>query len=71
MTVKAIYKQGLFKPVTPVNLPENAEVEIVLPDEKEDFARHERTRKEIIAILSRSYETGESDLAERHNEHQP
>jgi len=27
--------------------------------------------RKIYAILSRSYETGRADLAERHNEHQP
>ena len=71
MTVKAIYENGVFRPVTPVNLPEMSEVEVVLPADIAEFARRETARKEIMEILSRSYETGRTDLAERHNEHQP
>ncbi len=70
MTVKAIYENGVFRPVTPVNLPEMSEVEIVLPADSAEFARRETARKEIMEILSHSYETGRTDLAERHNEHQ-
>ncbi|HEX4125731.1 MAG TPA: antitoxin family protein [Tepidisphaeraceae bacterium] len=57
MTVKAIYQNGVFRPVKPVDLPEMAEVEVVLPaDAAEDaeFARNEKDRQEIMEVLSRS-----------------
>jgi predicted DNA-binding antitoxin AbrB/MazE fold protein len=74
-TIRAVYENGIFRPITPVDLPEGSEVTIepksngpvssppVTPDEA-DLAT-------IYEILSRSYETGEADLAARHNEHQP
>jgi len=31
MTVKAIYENGVFKPIEPVELPEQTEVEVLLP----------------------------------------
>ena len=71
MTVKAIYENGMFRPLTPVSLPEKAEVEVVLPEDQEEFARRERARLEVMEIMSRRYRSGQSDTAERHNEHQP
>jgi predicted DNA-binding antitoxin AbrB/MazE fold protein len=67
MTIRAIYEGGVFRPTEPVNLPERAEVEVVLPtrsgeDEKLDA---------IYRIMGESYASGETDVAERHNEHQP
>lgn len=75
MTVRAIYENGVFTPASPVNLPEKSEVElearVVEPDTPENRARHEQAQKEIYEILSRRYNTGQTDTAERHNEHQP
>jgi predicted DNA-binding antitoxin AbrB/MazE fold protein len=71
MTVRAIYENGTFRPLTPVNLPEKAEVEVVLPGDQEEFARRERARIEVTEILSRRHRSGQTDTAERHNEHQP
>jgi len=71
MTVKAIYENGIFRPVTPVSLPENAEVEVVLPPDQEEFARREQARQEVAEILSRRYASGQTDTADRHKEHQP
>jgi predicted DNA-binding antitoxin AbrB/MazE fold protein len=71
MTVKAIHQNGVFRPVNPVSLPEMAEVEVLLPTEvpeDAEFAQNEKDRQEIIEILSRSYDTGDPGLAERHNE---
>lgn len=70
MTVRAIYEKGMFRPLSPVNLPENAEVEVVLPTDAET-PEQRRAREEIMEILSRRYYSGQSDTAERHNEHQP
>ena len=68
-TIHAIYENGVFRPTEPVELPDQCQVEFE--------PRLIGTRaapapmQNIYEILSRSYETGESDLAERHDEHQP
>jgi predicted DNA-binding antitoxin AbrB/MazE fold protein len=70
MTVRAIYENGVFRPTKPVQLPEKSEVEFdpkVVNGEQDDRTAQER----IYALLGQSFETGETDLAERHNEHQP
>jgi predicted DNA-binding antitoxin AbrB/MazE fold protein len=74
MTVRAIYENGLFRPLKPVSLPENAEVDIVLPEEsggETNSVQHGQGREKIMEILSRRFRSGRTDLAERHNEHQP
>lgn len=75
MMVKAIYANGQFRPVTPVNLPEMAEVELhfatIEPSADQESATDRQAREEVMEILSRTYETGQTDTAARHNEHQP
>ena len=75
MTVKAIYENGMFRPVTPVSLPEKAEVELHFaaaePSVGEESAADRRAREEVLEVLSHSYDTGQTDTAARHNEHQP
>lgn len=75
MTVKAIYQKGMFRPVQPVNLPENAEVELSIatgqPGGEQESAADRRAREEVLEILSHSYDTGQADTAARHNELQP
>lgn len=70
MTVRAIYEQGVFRPLGPVNLPDKAEVVVVLPAEN-PAADAEANLDSIYDILGESYASGETDVAERHNEHQP
>jgi predicted DNA-binding antitoxin AbrB/MazE fold protein len=70
MVIRAIYENGVFRPLNPVNLPEKAEVEIVLPKEA-NIRPPTKAMGKIYEILSRSYDTGQPDLAERHNDHQP
>ena len=66
VTVRAIYENGVFRPMGPVDLPEKAEVEIVLPDNaKKDHLTA------IYRIMGEVYASGEPDVPERHNEHQP
>jgi predicted DNA-binding antitoxin AbrB/MazE fold protein len=74
MTVKAIYNHGVFRPVQPVDLPEDAEVQVVLPSEAPPdtaVAAREQARVDIFEILSHRYPTGQTDTAARHDEHQP
>ena len=67
--VHAVYDQGVFRPTTAVELPEPCEVEfepriVGKPDDAQHLAR-------VADILSRRYASGQTDLAARHNEHQP
>ena len=70
MTVRAIYENGVFRPTEPVNLPEKAQVEFepkLLAPDGDDGAAQERVYK----LLGKSFPSGHTDTAERHNEHQP
>ena len=67
MTIRAIYENGVFRPTEPVNLPENSEVEVLLPAPAPGDERLES----IYRVMGESYASGEPDVAERHDEHQP
>ena len=74
-TVHAIYENGVFRPVEPVDLPERTPVEFeprVLAEASEPPPppMSEGLAK-IYEILGRRYSSGHTDTAERHNEHQP
>jgi len=74
MTVKAIFRSGVFQPVRPVNLPENCEVQVLLPEETAgdvESSDQEQASRDIFEILSHRYPTGQTDTAARHNDHQP
>ena len=78
-TIHAIYENGVFTPTEEVDLPERCEVTFApqpvkgtrfeprsVPAEIDDDGM-----KRIYEILSERYSSGETDVAERHNEHQP
>ena len=71
MTVRAIFENGVFRPTEQVNLPEKSRVEfepkIIADGDQDDVAAQER----IYELLGRTMESGETDVAERHDEHQP
>ena len=70
MTVHAIFENGVFRPTETVSLPEHTRVEFepkIIAPAKEDTTVQQR----IFDVLMRSYDTGQTDAAARHNEHQP
>ena len=69
-TIHAVYEKGVFRPLENVELPERTEVEFEPRVIRNQPARA-GAMEEIYKILSERYETGESDIAARHNEHQP
>ena len=77
--IPAVYENGVFRPLGPVDLPEKCEVEVVPKPEQEpvseidfsDEARAARNMEAVYEILSHRHRSGRSDLSERHNEHQP
>jgi predicted DNA-binding antitoxin AbrB/MazE fold protein len=71
--IRAIFENGVFKPTEPVNLPERSSVEVRVvgkPPLANENGR-DAQRKELFDILSRDYDTGQTDAAARHDEHQP
>jgi predicted DNA-binding antitoxin AbrB/MazE fold protein len=68
-TIHAIYENGSFRPVGNVDLPDPCEVEF----EPRIVQQDSESQKidDIYAVLAERYHTGEHDIAERHNEHQP
>jgi predicted DNA-binding antitoxin AbrB/MazE fold protein len=69
-TIHAIYESGVFRPLESVELPERTEVEF----EPRPVAQQEDRKgllDDIYATLGERYQSGEHDVAARHNEHQP
>ena len=75
MSLHAVFENGVFRPVERVDLPERSQVLIEVhpaPQPAESGAiAPDGGWDAVYAILSRSYPTGEPDLAARHDEHQP
>jgi len=67
-TVHAIFENGVFRPTKPVELPEAAEVEfeprLVTPPKA-------GTLEGVYRVLSQRFESGERDVAARHEECRP
>jgi predicted DNA-binding antitoxin AbrB/MazE fold protein len=76
MTMEAVFKNGVFTPVEPVDLPENTRVAFqarvleTRATEANEIERQAESTKRLMAILLQSSPSGETDSAERHNEHQ-
>jgi len=73
MVIQAIYENGVFRPVSPVDLPEQTRVNIVPQNESasEEVNLSPEGMDAIYAALDQSFDCPDSpsDLAERHNEH--
>lgn len=66
MTVKAVYQNGVFKPKEPVRLPEDTEVEVVIPGSvlpDIDDPTGWKATEDLIGFIDHA----PSDLAERHD----
>lgn len=69
-TVHAVFEHGVFRPLGTVELAERTEVEF----EPKVIGIKEPppgSMDAIYEIMSHRFNTGEHDIAERHNEHQP
>ncbi len=76
MTIRAVYENGVFRPIEKVEFPDPCEVEIDVrqlkpePPQTPQAPMSEGLAK-IYEILGRRHSSGFTDTAERHNEHQP
>ena len=68
-TIHAIFENGIFRPVEPVNLPDRCEVEVEVRTVRPGAGQP--SLDDVYAILSKRFNSGEHDVAARHNEHQP
>ncbi len=68
-TIHAIYENGVFQPTESVEIPERSVVELKVRLIKE--GSQIPGLDAVYAILGRRFNSGEHDVAERHNEHQP
>jgi len=76
MTIRAIYENGVFRPTEPVALAEGTEVQVQVREEAVDVRAlvppgTDEGLIHVYEILGRRFNSGHSDTAERHNEHQP
>lgn len=69
-TIHAIFEDGVFRPSEPVGLPEGSEVEFE-PRIVGGGNGNGATLTGVYEILGRRFDSGESDVSARHNEHQP
>jgi predicted DNA-binding antitoxin AbrB/MazE fold protein len=67
--IHAIYENGVFRPVQPVDLPDRCEVEVEVRSIKAELQRP--SLDDVYAILNERFDSGEHDVAARHDEHQP
>lgn len=69
MTIQAVFENGVFRPTGQVELPEHAVVEFEPRVVSEQTGTP--TLDGVYEVLGRRFRSGESDVAARHNEHQP
>ena len=72
--VNAIYENGVFRPVEPVELPNNTPVELELrirEEQAQALVPMSEGLAKVYAILGERYISGHTDTAARHDEHQP
>ena len=68
---EAIYEGGVFRPIEPIMLPDKSRVKLELCVENGTPSNDDDSLEDIYEILDRRYTTGITDLAARHDEHQP
>jgi predicted DNA-binding antitoxin AbrB/MazE fold protein len=67
--IHAIFEDGVFRPIDAVELPDRCHVEFEprIIEAKSSMPDLDS----VYAILNKRFESGEADVAARHNEHQP
>lgn len=67
--VQAIYENGVFRPLNPVHLPDQSYVEFEPRVAERDLTAP--SLDVVYALLNQRFQSGQSDVAARHDEHQP
>lgn len=76
MNVRAVFENGVFRPMEIVKLAEGTVVELQVVEEVVDVRSlvppgTDEGLIQVYEILGRRFNSGHHDTAERHNEHQP
>jgi predicted DNA-binding antitoxin AbrB/MazE fold protein len=76
MTIRAVFENGVFRPVDQVKLAEGTVVDLQVMEELVDVRSlappgTDEGLIRVYEILGRRFDSGHHDTAERHNEHQP
>jgi predicted DNA-binding antitoxin AbrB/MazE fold protein len=71
-TIHAVYENGVFRPVEPVDLPEHTTVEFEprIKEAQPSPATSDGLAK-VYAILGERFQSGHTDTAARQNEQRP
>lgn len=67
--IHTVYEDGVFRPTEAVEIPENSEVEVEIRVIKQ--GPKVPSLDEVYAILGERFDSGEHDVAARHDEHRP
>jgi predicted DNA-binding antitoxin AbrB/MazE fold protein len=78
-TIRVVFEDGVFRPLVPVTLPEHAEFDVEprpvnSPTQENGTERRfgsEEGMRKVYEILGERFDSGYTDTAARHNEHQP
>ena len=68
-TIHAIYENGVFRPIEALDLPDHCQVEFEIRLVVEGEVAS--SLDDVYDILSESFDGGQIDDAEKHNEHLP
>ncbi|MCO6458539.1 MAG: antitoxin family protein [Pirellulaceae bacterium] len=76
MTIRAVFENGVFRPMEQVKLAEGTVVDLDVIKEAVDVRSlappgTDEGLIQVYEILGRRFSSGHHDTAERHNEHQP
>jgi predicted DNA-binding antitoxin AbrB/MazE fold protein len=76
MTIRAVFENGVFRPMQAVQLPEGTVVDVHVIEDGVDVRAlvppgTDEGLIHVYEILGRRFDSGHHDTAERHNEHQP
>ena len=76
MTVRAVFENGVFRPMEQLTLAEGTVVDLEVTQEGVDVRSlappgTDEGLIRVYEILGRRFRSGYQDTAERHNEHQP
>lgn len=69
-TIQAIYEDGVFRPTTPVDLPEGIVVRVE-PEPVDAATGPSPHLGRIYELLGQPEDTGDPGFSGRHDEHQP
>ena len=67
--IRAVFEHGLFRPTEPVDLPDPCEVEVEVRTVHQESGA--TSLDDVYALLGRRFDSGQHDVAARHDEHQP